>query len=118
MAMYDVFRAAGCLQRFGECGLCPPLVDVIESYLSNIAGRGSGAHLEAAAMQEPIYHLHKPDNLFVACSSLAVNGPTWLGEEKRIPGSVSSQGPRKRKSAWSSPSDRFKLNTATFLRAG
>ncbi len=82
MAMYDVSRAAGCLQRFRECGFCPPLVDVIESYLSNIAGRDSGAHLDAAAMQEHIDHLHKPDNLFAACSSLAVNGPTWLGVER------------------------------------
>ncbi|PBK78251.1 hypothetical protein ARMSODRAFT_32581 [Armillaria solidipes] len=83
MAMYDVFHAARCLQRFGECGFCLPLVDIIESYLSNIAGRGSGPHLDAVAMQQHIDHLHKPHNLFAACSSLAVNGPTWLWVECR-----------------------------------
>ncbi|KAK0210845.1 hypothetical protein DFS33DRAFT_1378828 [Desarmillaria ectypa] len=64
MAMYDVFR-------------------VIESYLSTIVGHGSGPGLDAVLIQQHIEHLHSPDNLFAICSSLAVNGPTWLGVERR-----------------------------------
>ncbi|KAK0463877.1 uncharacterized protein EV420DRAFT_1638802 [Desarmillaria tabescens] len=71
LTMYNVFRAKQCLEYFGHHGYRSWLVNIIGSYLSTI-GHHSKSRLKASVEQEHIDYLHTPDNLFAACSILAV----------------------------------------------
>ncbi len=81
---FTVFHENKCLEFLENHVFLPYSVDFVSAYVAGVFAMQCESDVDAATHQPHIDYLHNPDNLFTACSILAINDIiTWNSDIHR-----------------------------------
>ncbi|SJL04803.1 uncharacterized protein ARMOST_08174 [Armillaria ostoyae] len=80
---FTVFREKKCLEFLGNHMFLPDSVYFVHAYIAGVFAMQRGSDVDVATHQPHIDYLHNPDNLFTACSILAIYSIGFWDRDRR-----------------------------------